>query len=66
MGPIEMELRARVHNEVDMIFCSSSEAFKCWWDAWVSLGRPGGHCQFEEFFGDIASEAIEAAESLGI
>lgn len=66
IGPIERELRKFMWNETAMIFGSTTAAYMCWWDAWISLGRPGAHPQHEKFFADIASEAIEAAEALGL
>ena len=66
MGPIERELR-NSEESGRMIFGSSDGAFRCYFDAWVSLGGAlFGHPQTDDTWPDVMSEAIEAAETLGL
>lgn len=67
MGPIERELWERAGDPDGMVFRSSPAAFRCYFDAWKSLGGElFGHPQGNSEFPDIMSEAIEAAEALGL
>lgn len=67
VGPVEIELRTlATRPSIETIFGATDDAYRCYFDAWVSLGNLQEHMQSDEYWPDIMSEAIEAASELGI
>ena len=60
MGPIEAELRAYARLAPGLTFARmSSEAYRCYFDAWAWTGKPKGwHPQTDDTWPDIMSEGI--------